>query len=305
MSVGITDFAHFIRKSTAQTSEPISLSHAQQLVCAALGHKTLASFQTSQADGQEPQSFDSVEHVVIDSDLLLTRARELGIQFSKQRLEWLITSALKSRNPNIQHHLTFSELIDEFQEGMQDAALQDDYVNSAMANANYDGVEEVYITADQEPNLEPFDEPLTVEVSGHVTLGIDLERPYCGHQVQFSMEATIQRSGRRCFEEAGAEFTVVAAGLDDGLSDDHEPDSKPTLAEELSTRLNIELSEAEELIDAEPMELSGSSGEMTYSLLFDFTEHASPALAAKLLQQRGSLQLEVETSFFALVQRSH
>lgn len=177
MSVGITDLAYSIRKNTAKTAEPISLSHAQQLVCAALGHRTLASFQASQANGQEPQSFDVVEHVVIDSDLLLTRAHTLGIQLSKQHLVRLVESALKNCNPNIQHHLTFSELIDEFQEGMQDAALQDDNVNSAMANANYDGVEEVYITADQEPNLMPFDEPLQVEVSGHVTLGIDLERP--------------------------------------------------------------------------------------------------------------------------------
>lgn len=214
MSVGITDFAHSIRKSTAKTSEPISLSHAQQLVCAALGHKTLASFQASQADGQEPHSFDDVEHVVIDSDLLLTRAHTLGIQLSKQPLVGLIERALENCNPNIRHHLTFSELIDEFQDGMQNAALQDDNVNSEIANANYDGVDEVYITADEEPNLMPFDEPLTVEVSGHVTLGLDLERPYSGHQVLFSMEATIQRSGRRCFERDGAEFTVVTAGLD-------------------------------------------------------------------------------------------
>ena len=37
---------------------------------------------------------------------------------------------------------------------------------------------------------------------------------------------------------------------------------------------------------------------MTYGYLFDFTNHASPSLAAKLLKKRGAPQLEVGPEFF-------
>ncbi|WP_423599952.1 hypothetical protein [Roseateles sp. MS654] len=43
-------------------------------------------------------------------------------------------------------------------------------------------------------------------------------------------------------------------------------------------------------------DLASVCGRETY--LFDFTDHASPALAAKLLGKRGSLQLEVGPEFF-------
>ncbi|MBM2885518.1 hypothetical protein JFK97_14060 [Chromobacterium phragmitis] len=76
-----------------------------------------------------------------------------------------------------------------------------------------------------------------------------------------------------------------------------------TLAQALADELRISASEAEELVDVEVQELTGHSGEMTYSYLFDFTDHASPRLAAKLLKQHGSLQLEVRPEFFETVQQ--
>jgi hypothetical protein len=71
-----------------------------------------------------------------------------------------------------------------------------------------------------------------------------------------------------------------------------------TLAQALAEALGIGEAEAEELVDVEPEELTGHSGEMTYSYLFDFTKHASPKLSAKLLKKRGSLQLEVGPWFY-------
>lgn len=76
---------------------------------------------------------------------------------------------------------------------------------------------------------------------------------------------------------------------------------KKTLEQALAEELSISVSEAEELVDVEPQELTGQSGEMTYSYLFDFTNHASPKLTAKLLKNRGSLLLEVGPWFFETV----
>ncbi|MBS0355496.1 MAG: hypothetical protein JSR83_16550 [Proteobacteria bacterium] len=76
---------------------------------------------------------------------------------------------------------------------------------------------------------------------------------------------------------------------------------KKTLAQALAGELGISETEAEELVDAEPQERTGHSGEMTYGYLFDFAKHASPKLSAKLLKKRGSLQLEVGPWFFDAV----
>jgi len=294
VGVGITDFAHSIRKSTANSAVPIALSQGQQLVCAALGHNTLASFLAAQKAELEPQSFDGLAHVVPDFDLLTVRAQELGIAVAQDRLKVLIETAFTERAPGTQVHRSFDALADDFYQAAQQAVLADGDVSSEMGNANYDGVDEVYIEDDLEPHLQEVAQPEPVKVSGQVTLGIDTERPYSGHKVKFEMEVTMYRCGRRCFERP--EFDVVSSGLDYDWGDDTAPGPR-TLAEVFADRLGIEVEEAQELVDADPMELTGNSGEMTYGYLYDFTGHASPTLAAKLIALHRSLQLEVEASF--------
>lgn len=92
----------------------------------------------------------------------------------------------------------------------------------------------------------------------------------------------------------------VISAVHEAWREYQEPTMK-TLAQALAEKLGITASEAEGLVDAEPQELTGNSGEMTYSYLFDFTNHASPRLRAKLLEKHGSLQLEVGPSFFETV----
>ncbi len=53
------------------------------------------------------------------------------------------------------------------------------------------------------------------------------------------------------------------------------------------------VAEAQELVDAEPTELTGHSGEGFSGHEFDFTGYVSPKLAAKLLKMRSSLTLTV------------
>lgn len=71
-----------------------------------------------------------------------------------------------------------------------------------------------------------------------------------------------------------------------------------TFSEALAEELKITVTEAEELADAEPIELTGSSGESLSGYEFDFSRYASPKLAAKLMRKRGSLRLTVGPWFF-------
>lgn len=298
MSVGITDLAHSLRIQTANSAVPIPLGRGQQLVCAALGHRSLASFQAAQAAGREPLSLDDVPHVVPDYEMLAARAAELGISVPEGRLEALMDAAFEERMPETKVHRDYSDLAMAVQDKMQAAVLSDDEVNSSMGNANYDGIDEVYFEEEIEPDEATLDEPVAVTIAGHVGLGIDTERPYSGHLVRFEVAVSLARCGRRCFEAPDIE--VTSAGLDYDWGGD-EPVPRRTLAQALAEELNIDVAEAEELTDVEPQELTGHSGEMTYSFLFDFAGQVSPQLAARLMAQHGSLQLEVGPSFFEVL----
>jgi hypothetical protein len=299
MPVGVTDLAHSLRISTASSPVPIPLSRGQQLVAAALGHKSLASLQAAQASGREPAVLDAVPHIVLNIPLATQRAGQLGIDVREAQLQTLLLAAFADRLPEVDVHDSFDEFAVAFDDQMQDAVMSDESVNSEMANANYDGVDEVYFQILDQPDDSLDDPSLTVNVHGQVTLGLDLERPYSGHQVNCTVDLTMQRQGRRCF--GPPQIRVHSADLDQDWGDDDNQDDGPpmrTLAHALAHELGIGVTEARELADAQPQELSGSSGDMTYGYLFDFTEHASPPLAAKLLNKRGSQKLEVGPGFF-------
>lgn len=298
MNVGITDLAHSIRKNSAGSAVPISLSHGQQLVAAALGHNTLASFQASQSAEQEPQILQGVAHVIPDHQLTVERAGELGLEVAPSELHRLIAEAFRERLLHTRLHPSYSAFEDFVQDQAGSDISEDADVSSAAANANYDGIDEVYFELDVDLDQVAVGELAVFEFDGHVGLGLDTERPYSGHKVHFNAALTLTRVGRRCFERV--EVEVFSAALDYGWS---EPDAEDgplsrTLAQALADELGIEHSEAEQFVDAEPQALTGSSGEMTYGYLFDFTDYASPALAAKLLAKHGSLQVEVGVNFF-------
>lgn len=292
MPVGITDLAHSLRKHAGPQQPPLPLGHWHQLVCAALGHKSLASFQAAQVAEREPPQFDHVSYVVADVDLLAQRANEFSLSLTKDRLRTLVKAAFGERLPRMKVTHSYADLAAEFQEAAQLAVLSADEVNSAIAGANHDGIKEIYFESDLEPHRATLDEPFTETVSVQVTLGLDLERPYWGHQIMCEAAVTSTRSGLRCFDKP--EVVVVSARLD------HDDDGPPvrSLAQALADALGIDVKEAEDLVDAEPLELSGHSGEVVYDYEFDFANHASPALAAKLMRTRGSLRLKVGPDFF-------
>ena len=217
MPVGITDLAYSLRKSTVRSALPISLSHGQQLVCAALGHRSLASFQAAQAAKREPQAFDGLAHVVPDFDQLNARAQELGLLVAEGQLRTLILAAFKDRLPVARVHCSYVDLAMHVQEEIEEAVLVDERVNAEMACANYDGVEEVYLEVELDPEQAAVNEALKVNIPGQVSLGIDTERPYNGDEVRFEVAVTLVRCGRRCFE--GTDIEVVAAALDQDWGD--------------------------------------------------------------------------------------
>lgn len=60
MPIGISDLAHSVRKNSASVAAPVQLGHAQQLIVAALGYKSLAAYQAAQVSALEPQDLGNV-----------------------------------------------------------------------------------------------------------------------------------------------------------------------------------------------------------------------------------------------------
>lgn len=300
MPIGITDLAHSIRKNSAASAVPIPLSRGQQLVAAALGYQTLASYQAAQTAQQEPPWLDNVRHVIFDYDLLFERAKGLGLELAPSFLDKLLETAFQERLPRTKLHASYSAWEDRLREQVDTHVIEDGEVNGEMANANYDGIDEVYFELEVPFDLATVGNPLVIDLDGHVGLGIDTERPYSGHKVNVEAKLTLERLGRHCFAEA--EIDIVKAALDYGWSDpDLEDEDQPptrTLAQALAEELGIEPFEAEQLANVEPQELTGHGGDMTYGYLFDFSDHASPQIAGKLLARNDSLQLEVGPNFF-------
>lgn len=307
MPVGISNLARSVRKNSSTDTVSVSLGHAHQLVAAALGYKTLASYQAAKAAGNEPPDLDHVRHVILDDDLLCMRAGELGTLIPAARLCQLLEAAFSERLPSAQLHRSYGSLEHFLRDQVDQTVLDDDAVSSAMANANYDGIDEIYFDFDVQLDEVVIGDQLVVELDGHVGLGIDLDRPYAGHKVSVEGTLTIERLGLRCYGES--EIDVTEAALDYGWSDPdpNDGDSGPpvrSLTEAYAELLGLERNEVGNLVEVEPQPLDGSSGDMVYSLLLDFEGHATPDLAARILAQHGSLRFEVSPDFFENV-RDH
>ncbi|WP_321818469.1 MULTISPECIES: hypothetical protein [unclassified Paraburkholderia] len=298
MSIGISDLAHSVRTSSASAGVPVQLGHAQQLVAAALGYKSLAAYQAAQGATQEPPHLDDVHHVIPDYDMLNQRAGELDAAPAPSQLRELIGEAFKARAPHTRIHASHANFDNYVREHVDQVVIEDGDVNNEMAGANYDGIDEIYFDFEIESNTIPVGSTLDIDLDGHVGLGIDTERPYSGHIVNVEGTVSLARSGRRCFGSVDCQVTKASLDTDWG-DDDHdgEPPVRST-SEAYAELLSLALHEVDDLADVEAMPLDGNSGEMVYGYLIDFTDAASPEVAKKILQRHSSLRIEVGPSFF-------
>lgn len=298
MPIGISDLAHSVRKNSASVAAPVQLGHAQQLIVAALGYKSLAAYQAAQVAALEAQDLSNVHHVVLDYDKLDQRASELGAAPTPSQLHELIDSAFKERAPHTHIHVSHAGFDNYLREHVDQVVIEDDDVNSEMANANYDGIDEVYFDFEVESESVPVGSSLEIDLDGHVGLGIDTERPYAGHKVNVEGFLAVERLGSQCF--GSVDCQVTNAELDTNWGDDDYDGEPPprSVSQAYAELLGLELHEVGNLADVEAMELDGSSGEMVYGYLLDFTDYASPEIAQKILRRHSSLRIEVGPDFF-------
>ena len=99
------------RKGFVAAGVSAKLSHVQELVAAALGHNTLASYQTASED----TALAGAAHVVLDTGLLEERASKLGLSVTPPQLLDVVSAAAKIACPAVQIHASVEDFGDVLQ----------------------------------------------------------------------------------------------------------------------------------------------------------------------------------------------
>lgn len=283
--------AFSLQANCTNAGHELGYGHAQQLLAAALGYSTLASYQQAQGTKQEEGSFHDVLHVLLDRHELLIRAHELKLPYTAPVLMEAVKAAFVARLPRVEVHITDEQLVDAIRAYVDNYIVNHGRTSGEIAMTNGDGLDEVYLPI--EFSFDDIPEPgksLDIEVVGQISMGIDTERPYSGHQIDVRAMLLLERVGKRCVV---ATCELENAKLDWSWA---EP-PKVSMAEALAEELDLDVSEAEELVDVEPLTLA-SDDDLVYGYEFDFSEAASPVVVEKIMAKYNSLQVTVGPNFF-------
>lgn len=207
MPIGISALAYALRVGSKSLPHPLTHGHALQLVAAALGHQSLAGYQTS---GEEPLDLSAVRHVVVDDDLLLQRMHGLGYDYAEETVLRLVRDSLGSAVPGARIHWGEDLFADEMREFVEATIDSDDYVLGVIGATNgTPGL--TYIPFEISLAEIPLGDFDAFTVRGYVSVDQDPERPYAGHRVDVEASIALTRLGRRCVGQP--ECSVDAAHI--------------------------------------------------------------------------------------------
>ncbi len=297
MPVNISALSYALRKQCQSAGADIQLSHCQQLLSAAIGYKSLAAHHAAQAAGLDADDLDNVDSVILVRHLLVSRANELKMALDAERLVSFISAAFDSCLPGVPVFTDEDSWSERIRKYIVDLVESDGNVGGLINDTNNDGIEETYVPFDLSTEIVPPPaQTLSTSMQVNITLGIDTERPYTGHRIDAAVELHITRLGRAIWGAPQGHVTNWRLRYDE-----HGYISR---AQALANEFGLTLEEAEELEDVEAHEHTGHD-DTVYGYYFDFSEYASPAVAAKLMAKFGRLDnLRVSLNFFDNIEPS-
>ena len=258
----ISAISFHARKGFISAGVSTKLSHVQELAAAALGHNTLASYQAANED----VALAGAAHVVLDPLLLEERAATLGQSVAVTQLVDVVSAAVKTAFPSIRLHQSVEDFADVLQAELEVEAETDDNVASEMASCNHDGVSEVYMPIDltEFTELAQVGHVYIAKTKGMITMHIDPERPYSGHQIRVDAVLSMERLGRRCFGDPSIEITFATI-----LGNEPEAVS---LNQALADYTGLDIATAEALTEVDPVAESSEDG-MAYNYIYYCKDH--------------------------------
>lgn len=293
MSIDISRLAFTVSAASIRFPQPIKNGHAQQLLAAVLGYRSLAAFQSSP---EESPSLNDVRHLFLDEECLQRRVVELGLPHSPVELLAEIKQAFELRLPQINLYVSEDKLIDGVRSKVDRILL--DKASGELAMTNGCGLDEIYLPLDFAlAELPLHDETEEIAIDGHISVEPDVERPYSGHKVDIVAKLFLQKVTRNGVAEPHIEAERIK--LDWSWGDDDSHAWRPLVAV-LAELLEIDEDEAEELTEVEAQPITGNDDEI-YGFVLDFGKLASPQLKSKILASQSTLQVRVGPDFFDTV----
>jgi hypothetical protein len=261
----ISAISFHARKGFVAAGVSTKLSHVQELAAAALGHNTLASYQVASED----VALAGATHVVLDPLLLEERAAKLGLSVPVTQLVDVVSAAVKTAFPAVRLHQSVEDFGDVLHAELEIEAETDDNVASEMASCNHAGVSEVYMPVDptEFTELAQVGRVYAAKTKGMITMHIDPERPYSGHQIRVDAVLSMERLGRRCFDAPSVEITFATV-----LGDEPEAVS---LAQTLADFTGLDIATAEALTEVDPNTESSEDG-LAYNYIYNCKDHLQP-----------------------------
>lgn len=243
--VNLSAIAYAIRTASKASGLAVKLNHVQQLVAAALGHKSLASYQAADED----LALAEAAHVVIDTELVRLRSTELSVPLELRQFVVFMEQAFKLRHPTAKVHDCDEAFRDALEAYLEVEVLQDDKVISEMASCNHDGISEISMPVEIS---EIMNVPVCLHyndyVRGRIIMNIDPERPYRGHEIRVNAELSVDRLGRRCF--SAPSIHPFHARLDSYV-DDSEPELL-SFAQTMADYTGLDMFTVEQIYGAAP-----------------------------------------------------
>jgi hypothetical protein len=297
MSVGISNIAHALRDNAASSSTPLGLSHCQQLVAAALGHKSLASYQAAQKQGGEVTDLAEVHHLLIAQTSLSDRAGTLNLEIPPWILEAMVVQAFEQRLPEVNICASINSLEEKLSDIVSAQVIENDVVSGLMGMTNSNGLRDVYVEFEFTSNNRILSDRTKIPTNVQVVMNIDADRLYTGHRIAVSCITHLECLGQTCFGRVSMQMLQAKIDIPEETDYDLEPPRR-RISDVYSELLGIHVDDLGDLIDVQPEELVGHSGNMLYGYLLDFEELATPEQAEIILRLHGSLRVEVVPSFF-------
>ena len=278
----ISAISFHARQGFAAAGFSTKLSHVQELAAAALGHNTLASYQAAGEDA----ALAVASHVVLEPFLLEDRAAKLSQSVPVRQLVDIIGAAVKIAFPAVHLHQSVEDFGDVLQAELEVEVETDDNVASEMASCNHDGVSDVYMPVDptEFTELAQVGQVYAAKTKGMITMHADPERPYSGHLIRVEAVLSMERLGRRCFDNASVEITFASV-----LGDEPEVVS---LVQALADFTGLDIATAEALTEVDPVAESSEDGQV-YNYIYYCKDHLQPDAEAAVLARYPDLVVMV------------
>ncbi len=201
-----TDFASIsltLRKNLLEQHVELSLGHAQQLLAASMGYKSLAAFQASSMDSSD---IDVAAHLLIDTITLQERMTALEIGGGIPALARLVAVAARHRLVRGGAHETERSLHEFIHGKLEEAVLAYPPVKAVRARIQTATVAEIELPFDFSLEQIAVGATLSIPTAGHVLIKEYADRPTKAERIDLQAKIELQRLGKNLVKLVGVKM---------------------------------------------------------------------------------------------------